>query len=378
MIPFGNIIGSYFIDRKIGYFYIDMVRTWLLRIFLSPFAILYGLGVFIRNQLYRLGLLKSVEFNIPVISIGNITIGGTGKSPHIEYLINLLKEHIQVATLSRGYGRKTKGYLVVAPNMSAEQAGDEPLQFKRKFPDIPVVVSESRTFGVIQMIQQFSSLQCILLDDAFQHLSVKPGLNLLLTAYDFPFHKDFLLPVGRLREWPAAASRADAIIVTKCPADWNTSKRENMTRQLKVHPDQEVFFSRFRYGHPYSFFNPAHRIHLGKKRDVVVLSAIANTDYLMDYLERFDNTYHSLSFTDHHLFTVDEISQMSQLFDQLKNDQKFVLTTEKDAVRLEPHRQFLYEKKIPVFVLPVQVEFLDQDKDRFDRFVQDFLLNFKA
>lgn len=369
---------AYFIERKISYFYSDMVRTWLLRILLSPFALLYGLGVFLRNQLYKLGLLKSVEFNIPVISIGNITIGGTGKSPHIEYLIRLLKEHIQVATLSRGYGRKTKGYLVVSPNMSAEQAGDEPLQFKRKFPDIPVVVAESRTFGIIQMLQQFSSLQCILLDDAFQHLSVKPGLNLLLTAYDFPYYKDFLLPVGRLREWPTASRRADAIIVTKCPADWNSGMRDTVTQKLKLKPHQKVFFSRFQYGYPYSFFNPAHRIQLGEKRDVVVLSAIANTDYLMDHLERFDNTYHSLSFTDHHLFSVDEISQMTQLFDQLKNDQKFVLTTEKDAVRLEPHRQFLFEKRIPVFVLPVGVEFLDDDKERFDQFIQDYLLNFKA
>lgn len=355
-----------------------MLRTWLIRILLMPFALLYGLGVLIRNSLYRFGLLKSVEFNIPVISVGNISIGGTGKTPHIEYLINLLKEHLQVATLSRGYGRKTKGYKVVSPANTADQVGDEPLQFKRKYPDIPVVVSESRTFGIIQMLQNFNSLQCILLDDAFQHLSVKPGLNILLTAFEKPFFRDFLLPVGRLREWPASYERADAIVVSKCPHDWTPEKRNKILDNLRPRPGQEVFFSRFKYGKPYSFYDPAHRIDLGEGRDIIVLSAIANTDYLTEYLERFGNDHHFMSFTDHHLFTVDEISQMSQLFANISNDQKFVLTTEKDAVRLEPHRRFLYEKRIPVFVLPVSVEFLDNDQPRFDLFVQNFLLEFRA
>jgi len=355
-----------------------MVRNWLLRILLSPLALLYGIGVSIRNLLYRWGFLKSVEFNVPVISIGNISIGGTGKTPHIEYLIELLKEHLRVATLSRGYGRTTKGYLSVDPGMTADMAGDEPLQFKRKHPEIPVAVSESRTFGIIQLMQQFNSLQCILLDDAFQHLSVKPGLNILLTAYDRPFFRDLLLPVGRLREWTSGYRRANAMIVTKCPAEWHPDMRSELIRKLRPMPGQEVFFSRFRYGQPYSFYDPAHRIGLGNGRDIVVLAAIANTEYLMDHLERHDNTYHLMSFTDHHRFTVDEVSQMSQLFAQLKNDQKLVLTTEKDAVRLETHRRFLLEKRIPVFVLPVSVEFLDNDGPRFDAYIKDFLLDFKT
>lgn len=355
-----------------------MIRTWLIRILLSPFALLYGLGVWIRNGLYSAGLLKSVEFNIPVISVGNIAIGGTGKSPHIEYLIQLLGAHIRLATLSRGYGRKTRGYIAVRPSMDAATAGDEPLQFKRKFADTPVVVSESRTFGIIRMLQDYPDLQCILLDDAFQHRSVQPGLNIMLTAYDAAFFNDFLLPVGRLREWRRGYRRADAIIVTKCPAQWNPRMRQKMIDKIQPQPGQQLFFSRFDYGHPYSFFNPQHRIELGSGRDWVMVSAIANTDYLMQYLEGFENKYHLMAFTDHHQFTANDISQMVQLFTQLNNREKFVLTTEKDAVRLEPHRQYLYEKRIPVFVLPVQVSFLDEDQDRFDRYIRDFLLNFKV
>lgn len=353
-----------------------MVRNWLLKILLLPFALLYGLGVALRDLSYRLGLLKSVEFNVPVISIGNISIGGTGKTPHIEYLITSLREHIKVATLSRGYGRKTKGYLAVDPRMSAEKAGDEPLQFKRKYPDIPVVVAESRTFGIVQMLQQFPGLQCILLDDAFQHRSVQPGLNILLTSYNEPYFRDFLLPVGRLREWPAGARRADAIIVTKCPHDWNRSEREAMLKKLKPEKHQRVFFSRFKYHYPYSLFDPQHRVEIGQNRDILILSAIANTNYMMEFLEHFDNTYHELSFTDHHLFTANEISQIVQKFEHLPSEQKMILTTEKDAVRLEPHLRYFYEKKIPIFVLPVSVEFLDGDREKFDAYVQEFLLNF--
>jgi tetraacyldisaccharide 4'-kinase len=353
-----------------------MVRNWLLKILLLPFSLLYGIGVILRDLFYKFGLLKSVEFNVPVISVGNISIGGTGKTPHIEYLISGLREHLKVATLSRGYGRKTKGYLAIDPRMSADKAGDEPLQFKRKYPDIPVIVSESRTFGIVQMLQQYPGLQCILLDDAFQHRSVQPGLNILLTSFNEPYNNDFLLPVGRLREWPSGANRANAIIVTKCPMEWDPSKREGMLKKIKPKEHQQVFFSRFKYHYPYSIFDPQQRIEIGKDRDIIVLSAIANTNYMMDFLEHFDNTYHEMSFTDHHLFTANEISQIVQKFEHLSSGQKMILTTEKDAVRLEPHLKYLYEKQIPVFVLPVSVEFLDGDKERFDDYVKDFLLNF--
>ena len=192
---------------------------------------------------------------------------------------------------------------------------------------------------------------------------------------------------GRIRQLQQQMARqrmmedvpgADAIIVTKCPAQWNPRMRQKMIDKIQPQPGQQLFFSRFDYGHPYSFFNPQHRIELGSGRDWVMVSAIANTDYLMQYLEGFENKYHLMAFTDHHQFTANDISQMVQLFTQLNNREKFVLTTEKDAVRLEPHRQYLYEKRIPVFVLPVQVSFLDEDQDRFDRYIRDFLLNFKV
>ena len=196
-----------------------MVRDFILKVLLSPFAILFGIGVAFKNILYRVGLLKGLRFSIPVINLGNLTVGGAGKTPHTEYLIRLLKEYITVSTLSRGYGRSTKGYLHVHAGNTADQVGDEPLQYKRKFPDITVAVCESRSLGIPKLIQHNPNVQSILLDDAYQHRSVEPALNILLTEHDHRFTHDFLLPVGRLREWRSAYKRADRIIVTKCPHD---------------------------------------------------------------------------------------------------------------------------------------------------------------
>ena len=209
-----------------------MSRFWLVKILLIPASLLYGLGIALRNIFYRFGLLKSVEFSVPVISVGNLSVGGTGKTPHIEYLVWSLKPFLQIATLSRGYGRKTKGYREVRFYDKARDVGDEPLQFKRRFRDLIVAVSESRTFGIIQLLNEYPQLQTILLDDAFQHRSVDPGLNILLTEYDKPYTRDFMMPSGRLREFKSAANRADIIIVTKCPKEFSEDDRNAMIREL--------------------------------------------------------------------------------------------------------------------------------------------------
>jgi tetraacyldisaccharide 4'-kinase len=203
-----------------------MVDKWILRILLSPLALLFGIGVAIKSLAYKSGLLKGVSFSIPVINVGNLTVGGSGKTPHIEYLIRLLSPYLPVGTLSRGYKRKTKGFMLIRPGFNSDQAGDEPLLYARKYPGIAVSVCESRSIGIPKLLQSRPQTRVVLLDDAFQHRAINPNLNILLTEYDEPFYKDWLLPAGRLREWRGGYKRADLIIVTKCPADLPSEERD--------------------------------------------------------------------------------------------------------------------------------------------------------
>jgi len=355
-----------------------MIQQFLVKILLAPFSLLYGLGVSLRNGFYRTGLLKSIEFNLPTISVGNLSVGGAGKTPHIEYLIRLLKDYINVATLSRGYRRKTKGFLVVQPANSAEQVGDEPLQFKRKFPDILVTVSESRTLAIPEMLKYQPDVEVVLLDDAFQHLSIQPGLNILLTEYYLPFTQDFLLPAGRLREWRSAYERANIIIVSKCPPTLTEEERSHFYKEINPLPHQELFFSYYDYEPPYYIFNPRYRTSLEPDMDVLLISAIAGTDYLLEYLEQRVNHVYSLEFEDHHYFTNYDIGQLKANFDRIESNKKIILTTEKDAMRLELHRQYLLDNQMPVFALPVRVKFHLNEGDDFDQRIRDFLLNFKV
>ena len=204
----------------------------LAKILLFPFSLLYGFGVNMRNFFYQTKMLRSVSFDVPVISVGNLSVGGAGKTPHIEYLIELLRPYLHVATLSRGYKRKTEGFIAVLPEHSAIQVGDEPLQYKRKYQDVFVTVSENRAFGIPKLMMQKPDTQVILLDDAFQHRAVKPGLNILLTEYSNLYTRDFLLPMGRLREWSGAAKRADTIVVTKCPFSLTAEDKQQIIKEL--------------------------------------------------------------------------------------------------------------------------------------------------
>ena len=229
---------------------------------LAPFSLLYGIGVSLRNFFYKNGILKGVEFDLPLISVGNLSIGGAGKTPHIEYLIRLLKDYLNVATISRGYKRKTKGFLIVKPNYNANAVGDEPLQFARKFQDVLVTVSESRTFAVPQILMEQPDNQVILLDDAFQHLSIKPGLNILLTEFSYPFTKDYLLPSGRLREWRSAYRRANIIIVSKCPSQITEAEKNALIEDIEPLARQRVYFSYYEYDQPYFILKPDYRFRL--------------------------------------------------------------------------------------------------------------------
>jgi tetraacyldisaccharide 4'-kinase len=305
-----------------------MVNQWTLKLLLLPLAILYGLGVAIRNGLYSIGLLRGVSFSVPVISIGNLTVGGTGKTPHTEYLIRLLHEYLPLAVVSRGYKRKTSGYLEVTPNLDAAETGDEPLQYKRKFPHVAVAVAESRSFAIPRMISSYPSTKVILLDDGYQHREVVPGLNILLTEYNRLYTTDWLLPVGRLREWRGGARRADIIVVTKCPTMLAQPEMDKITLEVRRHDAQHVYFSRYRYGQPYKMYSSGERLQLHKELDVLLVVAIAGTEYLLEYVEGQCGDVRMMEFYDHHTFTESDIGDMERHFKLPPGGrQQIILTT---------------------------------------------------
>jgi tetraacyldisaccharide 4'-kinase len=355
-----------------------MSEDIVIRILLFPLALLYGLGVGLRNLLYRVGILRSVRFDLPVISVGNLSVGGAGKSPHIEYLIRWLDQFLDVSVLSRGYGRNTSGYRPVTVIDTAEMVGDEPLQFKRKFPTVPICVSESRALGVPELVKRNPETQVVLLDDAFQHLAVTPGLNILLTEFAHPFTRDWLLPSGRLREGRYNYRRADIIIVTKCPPDLTPLQRQKLVQEIDPFPRQRVYFSRYRYGTPYDLLRPDLSRPLDLDTDVLLVSAIANTDYLLKHLGAAVKSAQTMEFEDHHFFKEDELRDMLRRFERLSSRNKILITTEKDAMRLELHRDFFWKNEIPIYVLPVEVEFLDSDEWAFQEDVKRVLLEFKS
>lgn len=355
-----------------------MLQKLIARLILSPFSLLYGIGVSLRDFFYRKNLLKGYKFNVPVISVGNLSVGGAGKTPHIEFLIRLLKDYINIATLSRGYKRKTSGFLEVTKRHNAEDVGDEPLQFKRKFPDISVNVSESRAFGIPQIMSKHPDTHTILLDDAFQHRSVEPGLNILLTEYSNPFTRDYLLPMGRLREWRSAYQRADIIIVSKCPKQLSMEERDEWLKELSPFPHQKVFFSYYDYGKPYYIFDARYQLNLQEDLDAVLISAIANTKYLTDYLYPKLNFVKNLDYEDHHFFSNFDMERLKKIYDNIPSSKKVILTTEKDATRMELHREYLTKHKLPIFAMPVEVKFHFEEDEKFKTDIREFLLNFRA
>ena len=355
-----------------------MPEDIVIRVLLLPVALLYGLVVGLRNLLYRIGVLRSVRFDLPVISVGNLSVGGAGKSPHIEYLIRWLDQFIQVAVLSRGYGRKTFGFRPVTVIDTAEDAGDEPLQFKRKFPHVSINVGESRALGVPEVVKNSPDTQCILLDDAFQHLAVTPGLNILLTEYSRPFTSDWLLPSGRLREWRHGYRRADVIVVTKCPATLTEEQRQEMLLQIDPYPRQRVYFSQYSYGKPYDLLRPDLKRALDLDTDVLLVSAIANTDYLLGYLAQEVRSVQTMEFEDHHYFEETDLADLLKRFERMPSPNKIILTTEKDAARLELHQAYFWKQGLPIFVLPVEVDFCGEDEAAFQADVQQFLLDFRS
>lgn len=343
------------------------------RLVLFPFAILFGLILRVRNLLYDKGYIKSTHFNLPIINVGNISVGGTGKSPMVEFLIDQLKTSYAIATLSRGYKRRTKGYLLADKTTTAVELGDEPMQFHLKHPDIAVAVGEERIVAVPQLLYDKPNTQVIILDDAFQHRAITAGFSIILTNYDDLYTRDFYLPTGDLRDNPSSAKRADCIIVTKCPADLTKAQADTITKEIKPLPHQHVFFTSIQYGEPYHILTQEN-IHLNKEMEVLLICGIANPKPLTNYIMDHAFTYEAMYYHDHHIFTIDELREMRARFAKIRQEKKIMLTTEKDAVRLIKFNEEL--ASMPLYVLPITVHFLFEGASVFTTLMHNFIENF--
>ncbi len=343
------------------------------RILLLPFAIIYGFIISVRNYLYDTNALKSVSFNFPLICVGNLAVGGTGKSPMVEYLVRLLKDEYAIATLSRGYKRKTKGYVLASNKTTALEIGDEPMQFHLKFPDVAVAVGEERIVAIPHLLQDKPNLQAIILDDAFQHREIKAGFNIILTEYQNRFTKDFFLPTGDLRDEQSAYKRAQIIVVTKCPADLSEKRKTELLYEIHPWPGQQVYFTTIAYAQPYHLFNRKKAIDISEDIEVLLVCGIANPKPLKDYLLINSKTYYQMNFNDHHIFNIDDLNNIKAKFSDIDEANKIIITTEKDAVRFLKFAKEL--EQFPIYVLPIQHQFLFEESNDFNRAVKSYIIN---
>jgi tetraacyldisaccharide 4'-kinase len=341
-----------------------------LRILAFPLSFLYGSILAVRNKCYDLGIFSSKTFEVPTIAVGNLCIGGTGKTPHIEYIIRLLKSEFYLATLSRGYGRKTKGFLLADTQSTAYDIGDEPLQFKKKFTNVRVAVDAKRVNGIKKLVANYPSLQAILLDDAFQHRAVQAGLSILLSDYSKLYTHDFVMPTGSLREFRRGSRRADIIIVTKCPSILLPIERKRLISELKPMPHQQVYFSFIKYGDFVSLNadqkNPfTKEFYFERNYSILLLTGIANTDPLEYYLKDKVKNMERAKFPDHYSFTEKDLEGVKKIFNNIASANKIILTTEKDAMRLKSPEYADVLKDLPLFYLPIEIELHDKDKEKF-------------
>ncbi|HEY8387879.1 MAG TPA: tetraacyldisaccharide 4'-kinase [Parasegetibacter sp.] len=345
------------------------------RILLIPFSLLTYLYIWIRNKLYDKKIIHSASFNLPIICVGNLSVGGTGKSPMVEYLIRLLKADYRIATLSRGYKRKTAGFAIADETSTALDIGDEPMQFHIKHPDIAVAVGEERIVAIPQLLHDRPEVEVILLDDAFQHRPVKAGLNILLTDYNNLFTRDWYLPTGDLRDEKASYKRAEIIVVTKCPPTLSSDEKQRIISEINPLEHQQIYFSAIRYGKPYHIVNGDSSFNLKKDTEVLLVSGIANPRPLELYLQENSKTYWVQAFSDHHIFTIDDLKEIISKFQQLRSPEKIILTTEKDAVRLMKFSAEL--KDLPVYVIPIEPGFLFEEAQFFNEGIIKFIKDFK-
>ena len=358
------------------------IHKWL-----YPVSWIYKSVVAMRNKLFDWGVFQSKSFNIPVICVGNLAVGGTGKTPHTEYLIKLLRDNYQVAILSRGYKRRTSGYVLATPQSTVKTIGDEPYQMHTKFPSVTLAVDENRCHGIEKLLHlKEPTVDVILLDDAFQHRYVKPGLSILLTDYHRLFCDDTLLPAGRLRESINGKNRAQIVIVTKCPQDIKPIDYNIITKRLNLYPYQQLFFSSFRYGNLRPVFsqNDSDAVAVDSENKEVPLSSLTDANILLvtgiasptpilERLKEYTQNIDLFSFGDHHDFSHRDIQLVKERFKKLKSEQRIIITTEKDATRLLHHPAVNEELKPFIYALPIEIEILQNQQDKFNQHIINYV-----
>jgi len=336
---------------------------------------MYTIVTQIRNYFFDKGIFKSSSFDFPIINVGNLAVGGSGKTPHIEYIVSLLKSNYNIATLSRGYGRSTKGFREVSLDDKATECGDEPLQIKQHFPEIGVFVGEKRVEAVTKLLFNYPQTEVILLDDAYQHRAIKAGLNILLTDYSKPFTQDKSMPAGRLREKPNAANRSDIVIITKCPVNITDAERLKITNEIQVFTKSPILFSKIEYCELTPFNKK--EINLNKIDNILLVSGLANPKPMEDYLRQKYPTskIEHLSFRDHHKFTSKDVVAIVEKFNSFAAQNNILIISEKDAVRLSDFEEL---KETSVYKLPIRISFLENDQRIFKEIIENYVRENKA
>ncbi|HET6255933.1 MAG TPA: tetraacyldisaccharide 4'-kinase [Puia sp.] len=345
-----------------------------IRILLFPLSLIYALIVKVRNLFFDKNILPSASFNLPVICVGNLAVGGTGKSPMVEWIVAGLKDRFAIAVLSRGYKRKTRGYALAGETTTALDIGDEPMQFHRKFPDVAIAVGEERMVAIPQLLHDRPGTQAIILDDAYQHRAVKAGLNILLTDYSNLFTRDWWLPSGDLRDAPSSYKRADLIIVTKCREDLTVDERREIAAEIRPLAHQRIFYTAIRYDEPYHITRGTPAV-IDDRVEVLLVTGIANPAPLKRWLNDRSRTYYELAYSDHHIYSIDDLKAIIRRFNGIAATDKLILTTEKDAVRLTKFRQELEEW--PFYVLPIAPRFLFGEEADFRDLIIKFITEFQ-
>ena len=349
------------------------INKWL-----YPVSWIYGAGVWLRNKLFDWGYYKERNFNLPVICIGNLTVGGTGKTPHTEYLIRLLHKSYQVAVLSRGYKRKSKGFVLAEEQTPMHEIGDEPYQMKQKFPDIHMAVDADRCHGIEQLCKESiaTGTDVILLDDAYQHRYVKAGINILLVDYNRRITEDTLLPAGRMREPLSGKDRAHVVIITKCPRDMKQIEYSVLRNEMDLYAFQQLFFTTMDYGKLRPLFNGGKEYaiqNIHPAVHILLVTGIASPEPLEEELLTVNRNVHMLAFGDHHDFTEQDMETIEQQFHQLPEGKRMIITTEKDATRLVSHPNLPKTVQPYIYVLPIEVVFLQDQQETFNKYILDYV-----
>lgn len=346
----------------------------LMKLILFPLSLLYGLITGCRNWMFNIGILKTKKYNLPLISIGNLAVGGTGKTPHTEYLISLLSPKMGVAVLSRGYKRKTKGFLLADEQSTSKEIGDEPYQMKQKFGDVIVAVDANRQRGIDNLLKLDveKDIEVILLDDAYQHRYVEPGINILLTDYNRLFTEDSMLPLGRLRESAHNKKRADIIIVTKCPEDTKAIDFRLIGKKLEPRPYQNLYFTSYQYDELKPVF-PESENYTITKDDIksanytaIILTGIVSTKGLTNHVATFTENIIQKKYPDHHNYSAQDLEELAAAFDAIEGKQKIIITTEKDAARLINKKDVPFVLRKYMYSLPIKVKFLANQENEFN------------